>query len=247
MPQEAGSNGIRVLHPTEIALRVRELVGAAQEILIVITPYFKPWTQMQAEIERAVKRDVDVRLIVREDEVSKMHDALAPCFAARIKVLSRTRLHAKLYVTESAAILTSMNLLEASANDSWEAGIQVEKAGAPDAYRRLLRQAQDLIEASDEIASPERTRAKKAASAKAELGPPSLLPPSKGSCLRCGEKIRFDPEKPLCFECYGSWKKYANADYAEKHCHGCGALHATSVAKPLCRPCWTTASKAGVV
>lgn len=242
MAQDAASNGIRVLHPTEIALRVREFVGAAQDILIVVTPYFRPWAQMQTEIERAAKRKVDVRLIVREDEVDKLRDALAPCTACGVRVLSRTRLHAKLYVTESAAILTSMNLLEASANDSWEAGIQVEKSGAPDPYRRLLRQAQDLIEASDEIAPPDRARGRKAPSGNNV----PAAPPSKGACLRCGEKIRFDPEKPLCFQCYGSWKKYANAEYEEKYCHGCGEPKATSVAKPMCRPCWTTASKAGV-
>lgn len=247
MAQEAAPSGIQILFPNEIALRVRELVGAAEDILIIVTPYFRPWAQMQAEIERAAERDVDVRLIVREDEVAKMHDALAPCFASRIRVLSRTRLHAKLYITESAAILTSMNLLEASANDSWEAGIQIDKSGAPDSYRRLLRQAEDLIEGSEEVPSPERARAKNAARARGESGPPPVPPPSKGSCVRCGEKIRFDPDKPLCFGCYGSWKKYANAEYPEKHCHGCGASHATSVAKPLCRPCWTTASKAGLV
>lgn len=243
MAQGTSSSGIKVLHPTEIALCVRELVAAAQDLLIIVTPYFHPWAQMQTEIERAAKRKVDVRLIVREDQVSEMKAALAPCHGCGVKIHSRKRLHAKLYVTETAAILTSMNLLEASANDSWEAGIQVEKAGAPDAYRRLRNQAQDLIESSEEIHSPERAHAKRAAGDR----PAASSVPAKGSCLRCGEKIRFDPEKPLCFDCYGSWKKYGNEDYEEKHCHACGGPTPTSVAKPLCRPCWSTASKAGSV
>ena len=241
MAQDATSNGIQVLFPNEIALRVRDLVSASQDFLIVVTPYFRPWAQMQSEIERAAKREVLVRLIVREDEVPKLADVLAPCFTSGVRVLSRTRLHAKLYINESAAILTSMNLIESSANDSWEAGIQVTRAGAPESYRRLLRQADDLIEASEELPSPKRER--KATTAKVLAGPPR----TSGACVRCGSRIKFDPEKPLCSECYPSWKRYGNAEYAEKHCHSCATPHATSVAKPLCRPCWATASKAGLV
>lgn len=243
MAHDGNGTGIKVLHPTEIALRVRALAATAQDLLVIVTPYFNPWAQMLAEIERAAQRRVDVRLIVREDEVERMRAALAPCHACGVKIHSRTRLHAKLYVTEAAAILTSMNLLETSANDSWEAGIQVEKAGAPDAYRRLRNQAQDLIESSEEIHSPERARTRRAPAERPLAG----APPAKGACLRCGEKIRFDPEKPLCFDCYGSWKKYGNEDYEEKHCHACGEQKPTSVAKPLCRPCWSTASKSGLV
>lgn len=243
MASDGSSPGIKVLHPTEIALRLRELVADAKSHLTLVTPYFRPWAQLQAEVVRAAKRGVEVRLIVREDEVPKLADVLAPCFEAGITVLARTRLHAKLYVTESAAILTSMNLLEASANDSWEAGIQIEMERAPDAYRRLLRQAQDLIEESEEVPPPGRSARRRTTPKHADAQVTRVA----GACLRCADKIRFDPEKPLCLECYGSWKKYANPDYTEKHCHGCGAPHASSVAKPLCRPCWTAASKAGVL
>ena len=57
-------------------------------------------------------------------------------------------------------------------------------------------------------------------------------------CIRCKEPIPFDPDRPLCDDCFKSWKRYENWDYEEDYCHRCGADWDTSYAKPLCRPCY---------
>lgn len=63
-------------------------------------------------------------------------------------------------------------------------------------------------------------------------------PYHEGHCIRCGEVIDHDPERPLCLDCYRSWKEYRNAEYGEKFCHSCGEKSRTTFAKPECRACY---------
>ncbi|MGE0567601.1 MAG: DUF559 domain-containing protein [Bacteroidia bacterium] len=59
-----------------------------------------------------------------------------------------------------------------------------------------------------------------------------------GYCIRCEEEIDFDPDKPLCSECYSSWNRYKNYDYEENVCHSCGDNESTSMGRPLCWDCY---------
>jgi len=235
---EPSPDGVRLLQPQQIAASVRRLVEESREFLLLICPYYRPWPQMQGEIEKAARRHGEVRLVVREDAVGEARKHLAPCHACGVQVLSVMKLHAKLYVTESAAILTSMNLVDASAQESWEAGILVESDAAPGLYGRIRQQAENFIDAAEAVESPDAQKRARQAAPAAEQDTRT-----KGSCVRCAKAIRLDPEKPFCFPCYGKWKKYNNSEYVEKHCHRCGKAAETSAAKPLCRACYANSNR----
>lgn len=59
----------------------------------------------------------------------------------------------------------------------------------------------------------------------------------KGFCIRTGDKIAFNPSKPLSWNSYQTWAEFGNPDYREKYCHSCGKPHNTSVRNPLCYDC----------
>jgi hypothetical protein len=59
----------------------------------------------------------------------------------------------------------------------------------------------------------------------------------KGFCIRTGEKIAFNPSKPLSWNAYQTWAEFGNPDYREKYCHSCGKPHNSSVRAPLCYNC----------
>ena len=48
----------------------------------------------------------------------------------------------------------------------------------------------------------------------------------------------FLPILPYCNRCYGSWKRYGNKEYPEKHCHICGTDHTATLLKPACLACF---------
>ena len=56
-----------------------------------------------------------------------------------------------------------------------------------------------------------------------------------GYCIRTGEKISFNPEKPFSAEAFKSWNQYKNKDFKEKYCHYSGEFTngQTSFARPI--------------
>ncbi len=59
--------------------------------------------------------------------------------------------------------------------------------------------------------------------------------PEKGYCIRTGEEIDFNPERPLCYSAFKSWAHFENYDFPEKYCHKTGEKSngKTSMAKPI--------------
>ena len=56
-----------------------------------------------------------------------------------------------------------------------------------------------------------------------------------GFCIRTGEKIPFNTEKPYSDKAYKSWAQYKNPNYKEKYCHQTGKPSdgKTSMANPI--------------
>lgn len=61
----------------------------------------------------------------------------------------------------------------------------------------------------------------------------------EGSCIRCGTKIPYNVNRPLCDDCYQIWVQFGNIDYIEKFCHKCGKEFNDSISyrQPLCKSC----------
>ncbi|KUK68846.1 MAG: Uncharacterized protein XD88_1723 [Methanocalculus sp. 52_23] len=86
------------------------------------------------------------------------------------------------------------------------------------------------------------------------ISPKLKVPPKKGLlekaldsvlgevayCIRCGETIDYNPEKPYCPKCFASWARFNNPDYKEKVCHKCGTKHTTTKTRPVCNDCYKT-------
>jgi ribosomal protein S14 len=60
-----------------------------------------------------------------------------------------------------------------------------------------------------------------------------------GRCIRCAASVPFNPDRPLCRECFRVWVAWENPDYQENCCHECGAEAPTSMRKPLCKSCFS--------
>jgi hypothetical protein len=56
-----------------------------------------------------------------------------------------------------------------------------------------------------------------------------------GYCIRTGEKIPFNPEKPFSAKAFAEWSKFKNPHYKENYCHlsGVKSFGKTSFARPV--------------
>ena len=68
---------------------------------------------------------------------------------------------------------------------------------------------------------------------------------NSGFCIRTGNEIAFNVEKPMNYEAFKMWSKYKDADYSEKYCHFSGELSngKTSVNKPVLNKNWKKAKE----
>lgn len=217
------------------------LINEAEQFLILITPYLMPWTGLTTAIERARIRGVTIFLVVRGGEEQSKHvAAAAPLKPFLQSLLFIERLHAKIYLSDKAAVMTSMNLVETSALNSIELATVVLKDQHPDVYQQAVKVCESLIATGEQ----DRQRAQSA------WGAPSRKDGGGGSpraqqtaharayCIRCATEIARNPDKPLCSDCYKIWSRYEDPDYREEHCHFCRRNHGTSMRRPLCRGCY---------
>lgn len=74
---------------------------------------------------------------------------------------------------------------------------------------------------------------------------PKILKGGKGYCIRTGNQIPFNLEKPLSEEALKNWKKFNNPEFPEKFCHYSGetTLGETSFSKPILRRNWSKAKR----
>ncbi|MEZ4591744.1 MAG: phospholipase D family protein [Chloroflexota bacterium] len=224
----------KFLETTGISHHLQQLIDQANETLILISPYLKVNDRLRYSLEDRDRMKIDIRIVYGKSE-------LQPEQVNWLRGLQYVRtsfcenLHAKCYLNESEAIITSMNLYEYSQVNNEEMGIYVKKEDDPQLYDDVYQSARRLIRISDEVRlSVEKVESKEDSTSEA-------VEESKndtGYCLRCGTDIKLNPQAPYCYEHYRSWKRFENREYQEKFCHICGKEHTTSMARPVCLDCY---------
>ncbi len=129
---------------------LEELIKSAKERLIIISPFLKFNDRMKELLEDKNRLKIDVRVVFGKSE-------LQPQEIKWLRSLDFVRtsfcqnLHAKCYLNEESAIITSMNLYEFSQVNNNEMGVFIEREREPDLYRDTYEEAQRLIRVSEEI------------------------------------------------------------------------------------------------
>lgn len=214
-----------VFFEADVAGKVVGVISEATKLCTLVTPYLKisGWRHAENAILLAIKRNVDLKVIVRDEPKQTESADVRWLLENGVKVYAVERLHAKVYLNEKRTLVTSMNLTEES-RDSLEIAMIVRDDGAIRRYvaSSLLGIAQPISLTSDQ---PAPVRSQTATS-------------FVGTCIRCEETIPLDPDRPLCDGCYAVWAEYRNQDYQEAVCHACGQPADVSYGRPLCRTCY---------
>lgn len=137
-------------------------------------------------------------------------------------------LHAKCYFNEEMMVITSLNLYEYSIKNNREMGVLIKKEKDPNLYRDAVKEVNSIIQDSIQDIKKDSFKEEKS---KVEQG-------SNGFCIRRGEIIPFNPNHPLCSDCYGVWVQFGDVYYPESFCHKCGEKSDVSYHKPLCKNCY---------
>lgn len=229
------SSDLQFLKDGAIASKVRELLESSKQVLVLVSPYLDPGDDFIRLISRAASQGARVTIVFRKDKVAEYSSTkwFRTLSDAKVELCVVDRLHSKLYLNESGAVLTSMNLVVSSINNSHETGVFVESDH--DLYEKLLTYLEDLESSIEDAHGAKRERAPERG-ARRERAHRSQR--DSGHCIRCNDAIPLDAEHPYCSSDYEAWAKYKNADYVDRHCHGCGRAHPATKRKPLCESCF---------
>jgi hypothetical protein len=181
---------------------------------------------------------IDIRLIYGKTEIELSENNWLKSLKS-IRTSFCQNLHAKCYLNEKEAIITSMNLYDFSQVNNNEMGIYVTKAEDAELYSAIYAESMRLVRISDEIKVSVTQVPKTEPLAKPQATKPTPTQSNaSGFCIRCGAEIKLNPMTPYCGNCYKSWKILSNKEHEEKYCHICGKEHDTMLVKPTCYSCY---------
>lgn len=216
----------RFLDTTGVSHYLQQLINNANEKLILISPYLKINERIRNCLEEKDRFKIDIRIIYGKSE-------LQPSENNWLKTLRSVRtsyfkdLHAKCYLNEKEAIVTSMNLYDFSQVNNYEMGIYIYKESDRELYNSVSEEVSRLLRLSNEIKISVSTIPKEKVQKEAEVK-------SSGYCIRCHSEIKLNPMVPYCKNCYSIWKKHENNEFEEKYCHICGKSNKSTLNKPSC-------------
>lgn len=129
---------------------LEELIKNAKDRLILISPFLKLNDRMKELLADKNRLKIDVRIVYGKSE-------LQPEEINWLKELTYVRtsfcknLHAKCYMNEELAIITSLNLYEFSQINNNEMGVLIRREEDAELYKDAYEEAQRIIRISEEV------------------------------------------------------------------------------------------------
>lgn len=238
------------LETIEASSELRKLIIGSRDRLLLISPYLQISKNLKLLIQQVENSNpsISIKIVCRKDKINA-DDMSFFQQLKNVNVSALDNLHAKCYLNEKTAIITSMNLYQFSQENNWEMGIKIEKDEDPDLYKAIFDYVELILGASEKyqitkVDSPqpkkETTPPKSQPKPDAKEAPPKAV---QGYCIRCHATIKLDQMHPLCNNCYSIWAKFADPEYKEKYCHACGnpvppKERPITYEKPICYPCF---------
>ncbi len=202
------------LTTTGISHQLEEIIKQAEERLWLISPFLKVNRRIKELLEDTNRMKIDVRVIYGKNELQPEENNWLESMRS-IRTSFCKDLHAKCYLNEQYALLTSMNLYEFSQVNNHEMGILVSRKEEADLYDKVYEEARRILRASEElrvtvakVAVAEKSAADSAVKKTLRRPQPPLTAPKGGFCIRCKVALSASPTQPYCRRCYTSWKRY---------------------------------------
>ena len=217
-----------------IVYHLDRIIEEAERELVLISPYIKADDDTK-DLLKNKTRDTTIDVIYGKKELSPSEKSFLDSLGIKTSFLKD--LHAKCYLNENEALLTSMNLYRFSQEHNDEMGILVSRQDDKEIYEAIRTQAMRWRATGGEVKQPSRKPTRQRQGRSRKQGP-TQVKPRDGYCIRCKDLVAAKPERPYCSRCYARWKRYQNDSYKEKHCHTCGRQHGATLLKPLCGACY---------
>ena len=141
------------LTTTGISDRLQKIIREADEFLVLISPYWQTNPRIRELLEQKSRTDTHIRVIYRKLDLHTEEGQWIYSLPS-IELCFREPLHAKCYLNEKEALLTSMNLYQFSEVNNDEMGILVSRRREDDSgrlYNQIYSEAAQIARLSEKI------------------------------------------------------------------------------------------------
>lgn len=256
----------RILDTDETTTWISHISEDAKRHILIISPYLKINQRLRRILEVADSKGVGIYMVYGKRKLEQeTMDWMKGLRHSNIAFVPN--LHAKLYMNEDDAVMSSMNLYEFSQVNNEELGIHFSSKDDKALFKDLTSHALRIISRAERehgqwdlrtIGRPVngvfgRSRSavppqqpvpapKVQTTAPAVRSPERRGPASKatGRCIRCGGRIPAGNMLVYCGRCFESWSRNPNIHYVEPDgvCCICGEHHFSSASHPSCARCF---------
>ena len=227
-----------------ISYQLENIIKTAEDRLVIISPFIRLNPLIKDLLVVKDRLNIDIRVIYGKNELRPEENNWLESMTS-IRTRFRQNLHAKCYLNEKEALLTSMNLYEFSQQNNYEMGILASREKDRELYQKIFEHSEYLWGLNEEIPVPvakvETTKSVKrnsGAQATQRRTQPASETPKNGFCIRCKADLPAKPTQPYCRSCFATWNRFKNESHEENHCHTCGKSHKATLLKPLCSTCF---------
>ncbi|KGG82235.1 ATPase involved in DNA repair [Comamonas thiooxydans] len=147
---------------------LEELIKGAKDRLVLISPFLKLNDRIKELLEDKNRLKIDVRIVYGKSELQPQEIEWLKG-QSYIRTSFCKNLHAKCYLNEENAIVTSLNLYEFSQINNNEMGILIRRDDNAELYKDTYEEAQRIIRISDEV----RISMERVSTSETEETPPS--------------------------------------------------------------------------
>jgi phosphatidylserine/phosphatidylglycerophosphate/cardiolipin synthase-like enzyme len=228
---------------------LKDLIKNADKTLILISPYLKLSKDFKELLSYRNSKDKITTVVFGKQELNP--DEMKFLQSLRFVILKYNEdLHSKCYVNDEKMIITSLNLYEFSMANNKEMGVLIDKNDTFDTelFNDAFKEVDYINETSQrfELNSSKPVFIKQT-DTKTTFSKPTAKQSNNetGYCIRTRIEIPFNVEKPMSYDAFKSWNKFADPDYAEKFCHFSGepSNGETSVSRPILKKNWKIAKE----
>jgi len=235
---------VKLLDTSHCSAELSDLVKNAQTEIILISPYLQISPRLFDLLKEAKSRNVSITLIYRDDtptkkESKKSNEQKEKLLSLNINTFVLGNLHAKCYLNESMAIITSMNLYQHSQENNIELGVRIQREKDSELYDEIYREMQLICK----FCQPSSNSLKNSSLTEPKIGQPIALKPSNNLKPKSAEKNqKISPEKVP--------KSPTNSNFLtilsnfifgkDFHCIRCGVTVEDNPDKPLCKKCYSS-------
>lgn len=223
------------LTTTGVSHHLERIIKGAKRKLYLISPYLQLNNQLKQFLSDSDLSEI--KIIYGKKEKLKELDLEWIMGDERVSLYYLDNLHAKCYLNESAAIVTSLNLYEYSQVSNVEMGVLADYFQDYSLYSGVLKEAGRIINNASCIKEATQNN-KKNLSSGVEKEKKSKI--HYGYCIRTGVEITFNPDRPLSIKAFNIWAQFEDYNYPEKYCHFTGELSngETCYGKPILKKNW---------